>query len=86
MAIQDDKVKLTSLGMYEARAKDFCAEDPQNYSVENKHLVQLEITKTFPLLFEDMFTPCLNACINYLPKLVNTLFNNMFKLCLNTRL
>ena len=28
MAIQDDKVKLTSLGMYEARAKDFCAEDP----------------------------------------------------------
>ena len=56
------KVKLTSLGMYEARAKDFCAEDPQNYSVENKHLVQLEIPKTFPLLFEDMFTPCLNAC------------------------
>ena len=56
------KVKLRSLGMYEARAKDFCAEDPQNYSVENKHLVQLEIPKTFPLLFEDMFTPCLNAC------------------------
>ena len=39
------KVKLTSLGMYEARAKDFCAEDPQNYSVENKHFVQLEIPK-----------------------------------------
>ena len=53
----DDKVKLMSLGMYEARAKDFCAEDPQNYRVEYKHLVQLEIPKHF--------FSCLKTCLHH---------------------
>ena len=84
------KVKLTSLGMYRARTKDFCAgfdlgvwasEDPQKYRVENKHLVQLEIPKHF---LSCLKTPCLNACFHHLPRHVNTLFNNMFKLYLTT--
>ena len=68
MAKQDKESQVDEpghLGMYMARAKDFCADFDsgvkvnkarQNYRVENKHLVQIEIPKHL--------IPCLKTCLH----------------------
>ena len=61
-------------------------QDPQNHKI-SPTLSSTWNSLNFPLLFENMSTPYLNACLNYLSTDVDILFKDMFtlylRICLN---